>query len=86
MEQDLGQCVVYLEKAADQGHAKALFNLGLIYERGQGVALDLEKARLCYTEAAALGNIKVRSDDVAGACWVLSLRPEGSSYIILLSV
>jgi TPR repeat protein len=35
VEQDLVQCIIYLTKAADQGHAKALFNLGLIYERGQ---------------------------------------------------
>lgn len=60
MAQDLQQCVVFLERASDQGHPKALFNLGLMYERGQGVEMDNERARLCYTEAAAQGNVKVR--------------------------
>lgn len=61
MAQDLQQCVVFLERASDQGHPKALFNLGLMYERGQGVEMDNERARLCYTEAAAQGNVKVKS-------------------------
>jgi len=58
VEQNLEECLRYLNLAADQGHVKALFNLGLIYERGQGSTEDLEKAMLCYTEAAAHGNCK----------------------------
>ena len=33
-----------IKKAADQGLAEAQFNLGVIYERGNGVTQDYEKS------------------------------------------
>ena len=42
-------------KAAEQGNAKAQYNLGLRYENGQGVAQDYGKAVEWYTKAAEQG-------------------------------
>ena len=41
---------------AAHGHAPSMRNLGLLYERGQGVAQDYAKAREWYEKAAANGN------------------------------
>ncbi|MBR0279188.1 MAG: SEL1-like repeat protein, partial [Synergistaceae bacterium] len=45
-----------LEKAAAKGHAKAQYNLGYMYEHGEGVKQDYAKARELYEKAAAQGN------------------------------
>lgn len=44
------------QQLADQGHAKAQFNLGVMYDRGQYVAQDYAKAVFWYQKAAAQGN------------------------------
>ena len=44
------------ELAAAQGHALAQYNLGLMYEHGNGVAQDYEKVRHYYELAAAQGH------------------------------
>ena len=41
---------------AAHGHAPSMRNLGLLYERGQGVAQDYAKAREWYEKAAAKGD------------------------------
>jgi TPR repeat protein len=46
------------QKAADQGHAEALFILGQIYHFGQGVAQDASMAVTWYEKAANQGNLK----------------------------
>jgi uncharacterized protein len=51
--QDYSKAREWYEKAAAQSNAKAMFNLGLLYEWGQGVALDYGKAREWYEKAAA---------------------------------
>jgi Sel1 repeat/TIR domain len=43
------------EKAAAKGDASAMFNLGVLYHNGQGVAQDYVKAREWYEKAAAKG-------------------------------
>ena len=62
------------ETAAAKGDASAMFNLGLLYENGQGVAQDYAKAREWYEKAAAndnasamfnLGLLYARGDGVA---------------------
>ncbi len=42
--------------AAEQGHADAQFNLGLMYARGEGVLLDYVLAYMWFNLAAAQGN------------------------------
>ena len=44
------------EKAAAKGDASAMFNLGVLYHNGQGVAQDYAKAREWYEKAAAKGD------------------------------
>ena len=43
-------------KAADQGYASAQFNLGVMYDNGQGVAQDYSEAVKWYKKAAEQGN------------------------------
>jgi localization factor PodJL len=50
--------VQWLERAANQGLAPAQYRLGSLYEKGQGVKKDLEKARTLYLAAADKGNAK----------------------------
>ena len=40
---------------ADQGNAKALFNLGVMYDKGQGVPQDYAEAERWYRQAADQG-------------------------------
>lgn len=48
------------KKAANQGHAKAQYALGLFYDTGSGVAKDEEKARHWYSLAAKQGITKAQ--------------------------
>ncbi len=48
----------WLERAANHGLAPAQYRLGSLYEKGQGVKKDLEKARTLYLSAADKGNAK----------------------------
>ena len=41
---------------AQQGSAFAQFNLGQLYRLGQGIPVDLQRARYWYAEAASRGN------------------------------
>ena len=43
--------------AAAQGFAEAQFNLGNLYENGNGVAQDLKAAAAWYAKAAASGHL-----------------------------
>ena len=42
---DQTQAAAWYSKAADQGHPVAQYNLGVIYERGQGVTQDYASGR-----------------------------------------
>jgi TPR repeat protein len=42
-------------KAAEQGDAKAQFNLGILYAKGQGVPQDYKRAAQWYRKAAEQG-------------------------------
>lgn len=44
---------------AEQGDAKAQFNLGVMYNNGEGVAQDYITAHVWFNIAAAIGNTEV---------------------------
>ncbi|KAI8918838.1 hypothetical protein BC831DRAFT_482163 [Entophlyctis helioformis] len=46
---------VWYRRAIQQGHARAMFNLGALYESGLGVGKDHDKALRLYREAARRG-------------------------------
>lgn len=62
---DHEKSIYWSKKAAEQGNAKAQFNLGLSYAKGEGVPQDMYKALHWYEKAAAQGqpnaieNVKV---------------------------
>ena len=45
-----------LQKAANAGNTEAMYNLGYLYELGQGVAQDFGKAYEWYQKAANAGD------------------------------
>jgi hypothetical protein len=62
-----------LQKAADAGDAVAMNNLGLLYEKGLGVAQDYAQAREWFQKAANAGNAEAKQ--------ALSRLPSTSSPI-----
>jgi TPR repeat protein len=60
--QDDAEAVKWFRKAAEQGHAKVQYNLGVIYEMGRGVAGDDVAAYAWYSAAAASGHNKARKN------------------------
>lgn len=48
------------EKAAAAGDAKAMYNLGLVYRDGLGVAQDYAQARRWFEKSVAAANAKAR--------------------------
>jgi TPR repeat protein len=48
--------ILELRKAAEQGNARAQFNLGLMYATGQGVPQDYVEAARWFRKAAGQGN------------------------------
>ena len=59
---DYASAATWYRKAAEQGHPRALMNLGLLYERGLGVEKDLTKAMEYYRKSSGLGKIIVAND------------------------
>ena len=53
---DKVQAYQWLLKAAEQGHARAMFNLGRMLEKGDGIAKDEERALNWYQRAVAAGH------------------------------
>jgi uncharacterized protein len=50
---DQTQAAAWYSKAADQGHPVAQYNLGVIYERGQGVTQDYARADVWFNLVAS---------------------------------
>ena len=50
---DYGKAIVKLKAAAEKGHKKAQYRLGLCYDKGKGVAENDETAVKWYTKSAA---------------------------------
>jgi TPR repeat protein len=77
------EAAYWLQKAAEQGHARAEFWLGTMYERGHALAQDSAEAAQWYLRAAQQGNADaqvslgqlyeegdgVQQDDVQAAYW-----------------
>ena len=56
-EEQYTEAVILYRKAADLGDAEAQYKLGLCYENGHGVAIDVKKATSLYRQAASQGYI-----------------------------
>jgi TPR repeat protein len=57
VNKDLTESVKWYRKAAEQGHAKAQWNLGSFYRYGDGgISTDLTEAERWYQNAAEQGN------------------------------
>ena len=56
--QDDARAAYWYGRAAAQGLAPAQYRLGTLYERGRGVARDLDAALGWYERSAGLGNVK----------------------------
>ena len=55
VSRDINRAVAWYQKAAQQGHAGAELNLGLLYEKGEGVPKDPARARSLIEAAARQG-------------------------------
>jgi hypothetical protein len=53
---DYAKALPLLQKGADAGDTYGMFNLGVLYENGQGVAQDYGTARKWYQKAAEAGD------------------------------
>ena len=51
--------MLWYTKAAEQGYARAQFNLGLMYANGQGVTQDIVSAHLWFLLAARAGTVRL---------------------------
>jgi TPR repeat protein len=49
-----------LALAASRGHARAQLHYGVLCEHGIGVPVNIERARLLYQEAGAMGDVDAR--------------------------
>ena len=60
--QDIAEAIRYYNLAADQGHAGAQSNLGVVYANGIGVAQDYAAAVKFFKLAAAQGHTDAQSN------------------------
>ncbi|MBV9239647.1 MAG: sel1 repeat family protein, partial [Xanthobacteraceae bacterium] len=60
--QDLAKAAYWYQRAADQGHVAAQFNLGLMCASGRGVAQDLVRAHMWLNLAAAGSQAAARGE------------------------
>ena len=60
LAQDYAEAAKWYRLAAEQGHAKAQFKLGVMYDNGQGVTQDDAEALQWYRKAAEQGYAKAQ--------------------------
>lgn len=61
-DHDLEAAAGWFYRAAEQGHAGAQFNLGLLFAEGQGVPQDSAKAAEWFTKSAEQGNVDAQNN------------------------
>ena len=71
---DLAKAFPLFEKAAKLGHAAAQFCYGVLYDKGEGTALDKAKALYWFEKAAAQGQINAQFN-----CGNLYSKGEGTA-------
>ncbi len=59
--QDYKEAVSWYRKSANQGYAKAQYNLGLMYAEGKGVGQDYKEAVSWYRKAAVQGEAEAEN-------------------------
>ena len=93
LSQDPAQAAFWYRKAADQGLANAQYNLGVLYEKGQGMPQDYAQAAAWYRKAADQGNPDAQTtlgglydygegvprDDAQAAFWYRKAADQGYS-------
>ena len=62
MAQDYAEARNWYLKAAEQGVANAQYNLGILYDNGQGVPQDYAEARSWYLKAAEQGDASAQTN------------------------
>ena len=60
--QDYAEAINWNRKAAEQGHADAQYNLGVMYYNGEGVPLDYAEAARWYRLAAEQGHASAQNN------------------------
>ena len=60
VNQDYSKAIKYYQLAAEQGHARAQYNIGVLYENGDGVAQDYNEAAKYYRLAAEQGHDRAK--------------------------
>ncbi len=66
MPEDYDEAAKWYRKAAEQGHANAQYNLGIMYDNGQGVPQDYVQAHMWYNLSAAGSPPSEDRDSAAG--------------------
>lgn len=56
------EALKHLEGAAEQNYSPALYHLGIMYDEGEGVTVDKDRAQYYLTKAAGLGNLRAQKD------------------------
>ena len=67
IKQSYSKAAYWWEKAAEQGHSNAQFNLGICYSDGKGVEQSYSKAAYWYERAAEQGDSKAQYN--IGVCY-----------------
>ena len=67
VEQSYSKAAYWWEKAAEQGHGDAQFNIGVCYYEGNGIKQSYSKAIYWYKKAAEQGNSKAQFN--IGVCY-----------------
>ena len=60
--QDYAEAMKWYRLAAEQGHAKAQHNLGIMYDNGNGVPQDYAEAVKWYRPAAEQGQVDAQNN------------------------
>ena len=60
VEKNLAETVKWFRKAAEQGDSEAQYNLGLFYDKGEGVEKNHSEAIKWYKKAAEQGHAKAQ--------------------------